>query len=813
MTEKTNLEAALELAAASLPVFPVHVAYNPMTLKFDKHPCIKGWQTKATADEAAIHEFWHVFPNAVPGLALGQAGLVVLDADRHGGPDGVSAFRDLAARHGLPEGVVRINTAGSGEHWVFRNLTDDPLGNGEGVLPGGINMRGHGGFIVAPGALRPDGQRWREPEDGLRLASSYAAGNVPEIPQWLVDLIRRPNTGRGPSEGSASSSNDQKAMDREQTYAARALEGECTRVAQAPSGSRNESLNKAAFRLGTMAGAYWIEPDLIRSRLFAAAQECGLVRDDGAGAAQGTIESGLKAGMAEPRPPLPPGGFGTIGTIGTHREGVWPEVDWSYLGSGRSDPAPFPIDLLGTFWGSWCQAHAEARCVPVDYVATAVLASASALIGNARWAAASPEWAEPPVLWCAIVGSPSAGKSPALDPVLTMARQIEAEGIEATRPARQAYEEALELARAKAAEWQHQVKQALKKGDPPPSKPADAIDPDPDPVPLPRVIAADTTPERLGTLLRDNPNGLLLNRDEIAGWLGSFGRYSSDGGGERAMWLEAYGGRAYTIDRQKHPEPIIIPHLSIAVLGGIQPDKLGLIIAGADDGFAARFLWCWPEPVSGFRLVQHSIAGGSHLEAFRRLHALSMAGSFSGLPSPSYVSLSRAAAAHFEQYVTQVKAAAKDTAGLLGGALGKAPGHVLRLAMVLEYLDWAQGAERIEPGKISETAMLSAIALMDGYFIPMARRVFGEAAIPEEERLALELARWIVRTTASAFNARLTRRKLGGLLREAKHMTKACEVLIQAGWIRSSGKPTPSGGRTASDYEVNPTLLEEARAA
>jgi hypothetical protein len=150
VTEGSNLDAALELAAAGLPVFPVRITHNPVTLRFNKQPCIGGWQTRATTDEVAIREFWHLFPYAVPGLALGQASLVVLDADRHGGPDGVSAFRDLAAHHGLPEGVVRINTAGSGEHWVFRNLADDPLGNGEGVLPGGINIRGHGGFIVAP---------------------------------------------------------------------------------------------------------------------------------------------------------------------------------------------------------------------------------------------------------------------------------------------------------------------------------------------------------------------------------------------------------------------------------------------------------------------------------------------------------------------------------------------------------------------------------------------------------------------------------------------------------------------------------------
>jgi hypothetical protein len=151
MTNEPNLKAALELAAAGLPVFPVRITYNRATLRFDKQPCIKGWQTKATTDEAAIRNFWHLHPYAAPGLALGQASLVVLDADRHGGPDGVSAFQELVARYGLPKGVVRINTAGSGEHWVFRNLADEPLGNGEGVLPGGINMRGHGGFIVAPG--------------------------------------------------------------------------------------------------------------------------------------------------------------------------------------------------------------------------------------------------------------------------------------------------------------------------------------------------------------------------------------------------------------------------------------------------------------------------------------------------------------------------------------------------------------------------------------------------------------------------------------------------------------------------------------
>jgi hypothetical protein len=60
-------------------------------------------------------------------------------------------------------------------------------------------------------------------------------------------------------------------------------------------------------------------------------------------------------------------------------------------------------------------------------------------------------------------------------------------------------------------------------------------------------MIGDTTPEALATLLRHIPKGLLLHRDELAGWLASFGRYTF-GGGEQEFWIEAYGGRAYTVD-------------------------------------------------------------------------------------------------------------------------------------------------------------------------------------------------------------------------------------------------------------------------
>jgi hypothetical protein len=180
--------------------------------------------------------------------------------------------------------------------------------------------------------------------------------------------------------------------------------------------------------------------------------------------------------------------------------------------------------------------------------------------------------------------------------------------------------------------------------------------------------------------------------------------------------------------------------------------------------------------------------------------------------SPSYLPLSPSAAAHFETYVADVRSRARGATGQLAGTLGKAPGHVLRLSLVLEYLVWSETLFRPEPAHVGESAMLAAIGLVDRYFIPIAQRVFGEAAIPEEDRLGMELARWIARTKPKRFNARETRRSIRGPLHDSKAMQQACAVLTEACWIRPAGRSSGSSvGRLPTNYEVNPALLTKEK--
>ncbi|EIE50326.1 transposase IS116/IS110/IS902 family protein [Citreicella sp. 357] len=152
----------------------------------------------------------------------------------------------------------------------------------------------------------------------------------------------------------------------------------------------------------------------------------------------------------------------------------------------------------------------------------------------------------------------------------------------------------------------------------------------------------DATTEKVAELLAQTWRGLLMSRDELSGWLASMDRYS--GGGDRPFWLEAYGGRSYPVDRKSSPEPIIVDHLTVAVLGGTQPDKLArLLVNTDDDGLLARFLTVFPDPVPLSR-PSTQIDTAMVRAALERLRSLGAARDDSGVKRPFYIVFSDAAA-------------------------------------------------------------------------------------------------------------------------------------------------------------------------
>lgn len=487
-----------------------------------------------------------------------------------------------------------------------------------------------------------------------------------------------------------------------------------------------------------------------------------------------------------------------------------PAPDLAVLRQGRRQPPPFPLKaggehLFGPLWGEWLSAAAEGAGAPVDYTAGALLASISALVGNARRICPWPSWDEPAALWVANVGLPSSNKSPGIDPVLRLLTVIEQEMATGFDAKLREWETDRKAAACTREQWDIDVKEAVKQERPPPMLPETAVEP---PEPLrPRLVVNDLTSEKMAQLLAAHQRGLLFFRDELSGWLGGFDKYNG-GGSDRAFWTESYGGRPFVVDRVKHREPICVPRLLIGCLGGIQPDPLADMIRGADDGLVARFLWLWPDAIPP-RRPQGAVDPQPILRAMRRIIGLQFDVDADGLPQPRVLALTESAAAVFEAWRADHFAATQHSTGLVGSTLGKGAGHILRLALTIEIMRWAAGpVDAPEPMAVSKKAVAVAAHLYDDYFLPMAERVFGDAAIPEEDRLAATLARWIHTTKAKVVNPRVVRReaRLPGL-RKPERVKAAIESLIEANWLLPL--PPPGGqGRPKEDHPVNPRLWE-----
>ena len=303
----SNLAQALDLAAAGIPIFPARAFKLPSSGKWQKQPLVLRWREVATTDPHQLQEWWQRFPDAIPGIELHRAGLVVIDPDRHpDGPDGVAAFAALEAENNGIPAHPETDTAGGGKHYFFRQPEGETFGNRSGALPEGIDVRGSGGWIVAPGAVRSDGARWQPAPGTQSLADAYRSGTLHPLPAWIGRIIRahREDRRQKATSNSHSSGARKNSASRETAYATATLNALGKELSDTRPGTRNGALNGAAYRMGRMTAREWIDRTCVADVLWRACELNGLVSDDGADAVQATLASGLTAGLQDPHPDL-----------------------------------------------------------------------------------------------------------------------------------------------------------------------------------------------------------------------------------------------------------------------------------------------------------------------------------------------------------------------------------------------------------------------------------------------------------------------------------------------------------------------------
>lgn len=262
--------AALAYAATGLRVFP---------MSRDKCPLTSHGRNDATTDPATIAEWWRRWPEANIAALTGRAGpFFVLDVDPRN--DGDGGLAQLQATHGaLPE-TLTCRTGGGGRHFYFAHPGGD-VKTTHSVLGPGLDVLGERASVILPPSVHASGGRYAWLDSSTPIAPP---------PAWLVALVQpAPRVSRqAPGVRAASVSS---------SYAQRAMEAEAARVHRAAEGTRNHTLNAAAFNLGQLVGAGALPEELAASVLLSSALACGLCDAEAAG----TIASGMRAGMASPR--------------------------------------------------------------------------------------------------------------------------------------------------------------------------------------------------------------------------------------------------------------------------------------------------------------------------------------------------------------------------------------------------------------------------------------------------------------------------------------------------------------------------------
>jgi hypothetical protein len=283
------VEVALRYGRHGWPVLPLHTPGGQGCScsvsecgSRGKHPRTARGLHEASTDPGRIRSWWTRWPHANVGVATGAvSGLIVVDVDL---PDGPDSLAELEAQHGSLPATCEQRT-GSGGRQLLLTHPGPPVGNRAGVVPG-IDVRGDGGYIVVPPSIHATGGRYRWVG---RTPPATAPGWLLALPDRTRGLERRParDVPRPPL----------LAGGRGERYATAAMHDELAGLAAAVEGTRNATLNRAAFSLGQLVATGLLDRELVATELERVAADIGLGQRE----IQRTVASGLAAGLSQPR--------------------------------------------------------------------------------------------------------------------------------------------------------------------------------------------------------------------------------------------------------------------------------------------------------------------------------------------------------------------------------------------------------------------------------------------------------------------------------------------------------------------------------
>lgn len=482
------------------------------------------------------------------------------------------------------------------------------------------------------------------------------------------------------------------------------------------------------------------------------------------------------------------------------------------------DVLPVPESAVPEPIKSYVLDVAKRMSVPPDMVLAGVIVMLSIVVGAGCEIRPKQkdDWAVVPNLWGAIVSPPSKSlKSASFRAALAPLIQLEASAVEEFKKLDKEHQAAEMVHDAQRKNLQDKLKSAVSG-----SSKVDLIqlqrdlqtnlENEPDKQQLKRYMSSDSTKEKLLGLLKGNPRGILVCRDELAGWIATLGMQKHEA--DRAFYLESWNGNSpYTEDRIDRGTTSV-PNLCFSVFGGIQPDKLRRLFAQAltdNDGLVQRFqvmvypdqkpwVYCDELPNVGAQERLFEIVSRLSKTDFTEYGAECREG------KRPFFRFNEAAQKCFVQFWTQLEneKLQKDAPDIFKEHLQKFRSLIPSLALIFHLVDAAQNNKS---GPVGVEAVNAAIDYAE-YLESHAWRIYSLVTQRRHQAAAHLADKITAGKLEDGFSVRDVARKEWSFLNDDEDVIRAAIAdLMDFGWL-AEYKGGPTGKAVA--YRINPQVKQ-----
>jgi len=421
----------------------------------------------------------------------------------------------------------------------------------------------------------------------------------------------------------------------------------------------------------------------------------------------------------------------------------WLPLDGSLLGDSRPTPPAFPLHLLPGRWRAWVAASSR-LFGSADYLAHCLLGGVAGVGGAGIRIEVTSHWREPLLLWQALVGGPSSGKSAAFARVRALLAAVEP-GEEDGAPENGAPEN------------------------------RDSVAP-------PVLVDAGLDP--LDRALSDSARGVLLWREDLADWMAEAGRRPV-----RPAWLAGWSAAPAMIGGWSKA------CFAVGIAGALPPGY-----TGADSALASRFLYVWPERGASVSLADTDADDAGIAALLQKIAA------FAGhRETPCVVPFDKGAERRLEALMPAIQQRADDFDGVAAEWIGRGVATVVRLAGVLSLMEWAESKAEYLP--VGAAHIEAAYALWSDYYLPHALAVFDRAGARAGDQAARKVVRWLKRVRAPQISREDVRREALCQSVDADGAEEVLARLEAGGFLRPvAASGSTKGGPRRRRWEVNPLL-------